>query len=145
MGRVCLHLQRGKHVQHVTAYGATAIVFFALDFLWLGTIAKSFYAREMESLLRDSPNMTVAALFYLVYVVGVVFFAVQPALQAQSWKMALAYGALLGLIAYGTYDMTNLATLRGWSTTVAVVDLIWGTCLTAVAAAAGYLAVRAVG
>jgi len=92
-------------------------------------------------LLLDKPNLTVAAVFYAIYVIGVVIFAVAPALQTGSWKTALIYGALFGLFTYGTYDMTNLATLKNWSVTVAIVDIIWGTVLTGASALLGYLIV----
>lgn len=88
--------------------------------------------------------MTAAIGFYLIFVVGVVIFAVLPALQAGSWKTALLYGALFGFFTYATYDMTNLATLKGWSFPVTVVDIAWGAFLTGISALAGYLATRAV-
>ncbi|MEQ8267630.1 MAG: DUF2177 family protein [Parvibaculum sp.] len=127
---------------YLIAYGATALVFFGLDYLWLGTVAKGFYARELGPLMRETPDFAAAGLFYLFYVAGIVFFAVLPALQSGSWKTALLYGGLLGLLAYGTYDMTNLATLKGWSVKMVVVDMAWGAALTAMAALAGTLAVR---
>ncbi|WP_041536344.1 DUF2177 family protein [Parvibaculum lavamentivorans] len=128
---------------YAIAYVATALVFFSLDYLWLGTLAKDFYARELGSLMREKPDFLAAGIFYLFYIGGVVLFAVVPALQAQSWKTALVYGGLLGLFAYGTYDMTNLATLKGWPVKMVVVDMAWGTALTAASALMGYLAVRA--
>lgn len=127
---------------YLIAYGATALVFFGLDYLWLGMVAKGFYARELGPLMRETPDFAAAGLFYLFYVAGIVFFAVLPALQSGSWKTALLYGGLLGLLAYGTYDMTNLATLKGWSVKMVVVDMAWGAALTATAALAGTLAVR---
>lgn len=127
---------------YAIAYAATAFVFFSLDYLWLGTLAKEFYARELGPLMREKPDFAVAGIFYLFYIGGVVLFAVVPALQAQGWKTALVYGGLLGLFAYGTYDMTNLATLKGWSVKMVVVDMAWGAALTATAALAGYLAAR---
>jgi uncharacterized membrane protein len=129
-------------MQYVAAYVASAVVLFGLDLLWLGVIAKGFYARQLGDLLSDQPNLSVAALFYAVYVGGIVLFAVTPALLAQSWLSALVLGFFLGLVAYGTYDMTNLATLRDWPIALSVVDLTWGSCLTAISAAAGYVAVR---
>jgi uncharacterized membrane protein len=129
-------------VVYVIAYLAAGVVFLFLDLLWLGMVAKGFYARQLAGFLRESPDLTVAALFYLVYLGGVVFFAIQPAIQAQSWKVAALYGAILGLVAYGTYDMTNLATLRNWPMAMSFVDLAWGTALTAVSASAGYLLAR---
>ena len=129
-------------MQYVIGYVASAVVFFGLDLLWLGVVARSFYVRQLGDLLSDQPNMAVAGLFYTVYVGGIVLFAVAPALQAQSWLTALVLGALLGLVAYGTYDMTNLATIRDWPVAMSVVDMAWGSTLTGVAATAGYLVVR---
>jgi uncharacterized membrane protein len=127
------------------AYVATAVVFFAMDFAWLSMALNSLYKPQLGALLLDKPNMPVAAGFYLLYVVGVLAFAVLPALAQGDWTRALWGGALLGLVAYGTYDMTNLSTTAGWSALVAVVDMAWGTFVTAVAATAGYFIVRAIG
>lgn len=129
---------------YVVAYIAAATAFLLLDFLWLGFVAKTFYRQEIGALLLDKFNMTAAIGFYLIFVVGVVIFAVLPALQAGSWKTALLYGALFGFFTYATYDMTNLATLKGWSFPVTVVDIAWGVFLTGISALAGYLATRAV-
>jgi len=126
---------------YVIAYISTAVVFFALDYLWLTRIAIGFYREQIGSLMLASPNFAAAGVFYLFYVVGVVYFAVMPAVSAGSLVTALINGALLGLLAYGTYDMTNLATLKGWSLQMSLVDMAWGAFLTAIAAAAGYLAV----
>ena len=128
-------------MSYAIAYGATAIVFLGLDYLWLAYIAKDFYARSLGSLMRDTPDFMAAGIFYLFYIAGIVFFAAMP---AESWKGALARGALLGLLAYGTYDMTNLATLKGWPWRMAAVDMAWGTVLTALAALGGYLALKSV-
>jgi len=128
-------------MQYLAAYLATAAIFLLVDFVWLGYVAKNFYASRLGPLLLDKPNLTVAAVFYAIYVIGVVIFAVAPALQSGSWKTALIYGALFGLFTYGTYDMTNLATLKNWSVTVTVVDIIWGTVLTGASALLGYLIV----
>ena len=125
-------------VSYAVAYVPTAIVFFGLDFVWLSTISSSFYRSRIGALLLDQPNLGVAGLFYLFYVAGIVHFAVLPAVNAGTWVTALINGALLGLVAYGTYDMTNLATLKNWSVSVSVVDMIWGVSLTAVAACCGY-------
>lgn len=124
------------------AYAAGAVTFFALDMLWLGVVAREFYRRGYGDMLLDQPLYGPAALFYLAYVAGVVFFAVWPALQGGGWITALGYGALLGLLCYGTYDMTNLATLKGWPVRVAIVDMAWGTILTGTAAVAAYAAAR---
>ena len=129
-------------MQYVIAYGASAVVFFGLDLVWLGLVARGFYARQLGDLLRDSPSLTVAGLFYALYVGGIVLFAISPALQSQSWRTALVLGVLLGLLAYGTYDLTNLATLRRWPVALALVDVTWGSLLTGLAASAGYWAAR---
>lgn len=126
----------------LAAYFGAALVFFALDFLWLSVIAIGFYRQEIGALLLEKPNLAPAAIFYLFYVAGIAGFAVLPALNAQSWLWALLAGLALGLIAYGTYDMTNLSTLKGWSLQLSLVDLAWGGVLSALAALAGYFAAR---
>ena len=125
---------------HVVAYLATAFVFLVLDFLWLTRVASGFYRERLGGLLLEQPNFAAAGAFYVIYVAGIVYFAVSPALQAGSWTTALMAGAVLGLVAYGTYDLSNLATLRNWSLTLTIVDMIWGAALTAIAATAGYQA-----
>jgi uncharacterized membrane protein len=130
--------------RYITSYFSTGIVFWILDFVWLGLVIKSFYMRELDTLLLPTPLMAPAILFYLLYVVVITIFAVMPALASDSWLKALLLGALLGLIAYGTYDLSNLATLKGWSPRFAVVDIAWGTCVTAVSAALGFWISRAI-
>ncbi len=124
--------------RYLIAYAATAVVFLGLDYIWLSRLAIGFYRSQIGDLLLARPNFAAAGLFYLFYVVGVVYFAVLPALQGGGWQAALIGGALLGLISYGTYDMTNLATLKGWSLSVSLVDMAWGAFLTGTAATAGY-------
>lgn len=126
----------------LAAYFGAAALFFAVDFIWLGFVAIGFYRSEIGHLLLDKPNMVAAGAFYLFYVVGIVGFAVLPALNANSWVWALVAGVALGLLAYGTYDFTNLATLKDWSWKVTVVDLIWGGAITGGAAVAGYFAAK---
>lgn len=128
---------------HLTAYVATALVFLGIDYVWLTQVAKRFYFVHLDGLLLDQPRMGAAGLFYLVYVAGIVLFAVSPALKSDSMMTALSYGAFLGLFAYGTYDMTNYATLRDWPLVVALVDMTWGMVLTGISAAAGFWITRA--
>lgn len=123
---------------YIVAYVSTALVFFGLDYLWLSRLAIGFYRSQIGDLLRDKPNFAAAGLFYLFYIAGIVFFAVVPALNKGSIAPAIVSGALLGLLAYGTYDMTNLATLKNWSVPVTLVDMAWGAVLTATAAGFGY-------
>ncbi|MAM34416.1 MAG: hypothetical protein CMH28_05015 [Micavibrio sp.] len=129
-------------MQYLTAYITTAIIFLGIDFVWLGLVATNFYKNQLGDLMKDQPNLAVAAVFYLVYVIGLIIFAVAPALKEASWQHALFFGALFGLFAYATYDFTNLSTLRGWPVKVAVVDVIWGTTLSGIASLGGYLVTR---
>ncbi len=126
----------------VKAYLGAFLAFMILDGTWLGVVAKGFYTRELGDRMRESPNMLAAGIFYLTYVAGIVLLAVAPGIAAGAWKTAALYGAVLGFVAYGAYDLTNYATLEGWPLRVVVVDLVWGTLLTAVSATAGYLAAQ---
>ena len=121
---------------YLKAYLTTALVFFALDYVWLTRMAGSFYRTQIGPLMLEQPRLGVAAVFYILYVAGIVVFAVAPALRAESLATALLLGALLGGIAYGTYDITNYATLRNWPVMVLIVDVTWGMALTAVSAGA---------
>ncbi len=128
---------------YVKAYSGALLAFLALDALWLGFVAKSFYASQLGDLMRAKPEFIAAGVFYLAYVVGVVYFAVGPALDAANpLRAAVINGVLLGLLAYGTYDMTNYATLKGWPPLLVAVDLAWGAFITAAAAASGYALTR---
>jgi uncharacterized membrane protein len=129
-------------MRFAVAYFATLVAFVGVDLVWLGLIAKNFYRREMGELLAVPFNMPAAAAFYLLYPLGVVLFAIQPAFASSSWTTALLLGVALGAFAYGTYDLTSLATIRNWSAKLAVVDMAWGAVLTGVAAAVGYLMAR---
>ncbi len=113
-----------------------------IDALWLSVIANKFYKSQVGPLLLEKPNMTAAVLFYVIYVIGIVAFVVTPALEKGSWHHAVGYGALFGFVAYATYDLTNLATLKGWSTKLVIVDLLWGAVLTAAVAGLTYLALH---
>lgn len=129
-------------LHYLVAWTATAVTFFAIDLVWLGLVATSFYRERIGALMLDQINISAAVMFYLVYVVGIVIFAVAPALHSGSWITALVYGALFGFFAYATYDMTNLATLRGWPLEVVVVDVLWGTVITGASATIGFLVTR---
>lgn len=128
-------------MRYLVAYIATGVVFLGLDAIWLTQVALGMYRKQLGGLLLDQPNLAIAGLFYLLFVAGVVILAVVPALNGGSWVTALLLGAVLGLVAYGTYDITNLSTLKGWSLTVTLADVAWGTVLTAVSATAGYFVV----
>ena len=127
------------------AYMAVLAFFALVDTLWLGVVARGFYRAELGSLLAPEVRLDAAVLFYVVYAAGIVVFAVAPALRAESLVTALAMGGLFGFFAYATYDLTNLATLRDWPLRMTIVDIAWGTALTAGSAAVGTLAARLVG
>ena len=124
------------------AYVSTAVVFLALDAVWLGTMAYRLYRPAIGHLMADRFSLAPAVLFYLLYVAGAVVFAVMPALASGRWTTALGLGALLGLLAYATYDLTNQATLSVWATKLTVLDIAWGTVLTAASATGGFFAAR---
>lgn len=117
----------------------------ALDYVWLGYVGKKIYYSEMGELLLKKPNMVPALIFYVIYVVGTVVFVVSPALEKESLIYAAGMGALFGFVAYATYDLTNLATMKGYSRKIVVIDLLWGALITALTAAGAYLAVQLLG
>jgi uncharacterized membrane protein len=127
----------------LAAFVATLVVFCAGDFVWLGHLAKGFYQAQIGPLLLHTPKWAAAAAFYPLYVAGIVFFCIEPSLAQGSWPRAAVTGALLGLLAYATYDLSNLATLKGWTLSFVIVDVLWGVAITAAASTAGYFAARA--
>lgn len=129
-------------MSRVRSYGASAVVLLALDALWLGVVAAPLYERTIGPLLRPRPDLLAAALFYAVYLVGVNELVVHAAPGGSRSARVAARGALLGLVAYSTFDLTALATLSGWSVLVTAVDIAWGTLLTAAAAGAAHAALR---
>lgn len=125
-------------IQLIYLYALTVPVFFAIDMVWLGFVANKFYQAKLEHLLGPV-NWPAAVIFYLMYIVGILIFAVVPALNAQDFQKAILYGALFGFFCYATYDFTNLSTLRDWPLSIVIVDVIWGTILTGSVAACSYL------
>jgi len=113
----------------VFLYLLTLAIFFLIDMVWLGLVAKNFYRRQLGEMLSSKVNWTAALLFYLLFIAGLLLFVIAPALGRGGVLQALWQGAFFGLIAYATYDLTNLATLRGWPLLVTVVDLAWGAVL----------------
>lgn len=114
-----------------------------LDFLWLKFGARKLYESEMPGMLLDKPNGGAAAAFYVLYVIGVVYFVVTPAIEKGSWSNALVSGALFGLVAYATYGLTNLAVFKGFTTKAVLTDLAWGTILTALVSVGTYFVFQA--
>ena len=131
-------------LKYLAAYGATVVVMLALDLIWLGVVAKSLYRNGIGHLMADSPNFVAGGAFYLLYPVGILLFAIAPTLWSGSRGLepcsrVVLTGAMFGFFAYVTYDLSNLATLKGWPLHLALVDIAWGTAVTAAAAAAGRL------
>jgi len=114
---------------YLKLYALTVPIFFIIDILWLGAIAKGFYRRNLEFILSPEVNWTAAVIFYLMYIAGILFFAVRPAVNHNSWIQAAVLGALFGFFTYATYDLTNLATIKNWPFVIVVVDILWGVCL----------------
>lgn len=119
-------------------YAGTALAFFAIDLVWLGVVAQGFYERQIGFLLADDVRWGAAGLFYAIYIAGILVFAVLPGLDAGSLARTAALGAFLGFFAYATFDLTSLALFEGFPTRVVVVDMAWGTALTASVASVGY-------
>lgn len=115
----------------IIRYIVAGALFAIIDGIWLSFVANKLYRSQLGSLLLDKPNLPAAIAFYLVFLVGLVVFVINPAMQSNDWKVAAGLGALFGFVTYATYDLTNLATLKGYPLTITVVDLIWGTVLTA--------------
>ncbi len=113
-------------------------IFFLVDMIWLGVIAKNFYKNQIGFLMKPDVNWTAAIIFYLLFLVGVVLFVIEPALEKKDLMFALSRGALFGLITYATYDLTNLATLKDWPLKVVVVDMIWGAVLSGTVCGSSY-------
>ncbi len=120
-------------------YALTLPVFFAIDMIWLGVVAKDLYRRQLGSLLAPEVNWIAAIVFYLLFIAGILIFAVAPGLKRESLQHAVLLGALFGFISYATYDLTNLATLRGWPLQITIIDMIWGAVLSASVSAASFM------
>ena len=124
---------------YIKLYLLTLAAFFAIDMVWLGLVARGFYRQHLGYLMAPRANGLAAGLFYLLFIAGLLVFAVLPGLEAHELKAALWRGALLGLIAYATYDLTNMATIKDWPLIVTVVDMLWGVVLASLVTCAGFL------
>jgi uncharacterized membrane protein len=125
---------------YLKLYLVSLCAFLAIDMLWLGLVARSFYRRNLGFLMAPSPNWTAAIIFYLLFILGILVFVILPGLQTGSLKLTLLRAALFGLITYATYDLTNLATVKDWPVAVTVVDMIWGVVLSVTVSYIGFLA-----
>jgi uncharacterized membrane protein len=123
-------------------YAVALLIFLVIDGIWLSTAGRTIYASEMGSLLRDKPDFVIAFGFYLIFIAGLVGFVIHPAHMAASLPQAVMMGAFFGLVTYATYDLTNLATVKGFTPLIAIVDLVWGTVLSASVSGLTLLALR---
>ncbi len=119
-------------------YLCSLVIFFAIDLVWLGIISKKFYKRQLGHFLRPKVSWPPAIIFYLLFVAGILIFAVVPGLTAGSWPQTALMGALFGLFCYATYDLSNLATLKNWPIIVTIVDIVWGTAISTMVAVITY-------
>ena len=124
------------------SYLLTFVVFLMVDMLWLGVIAKNIYQKYLGGFLSDNVNWTAAIIFYFIFVVGISIFAIYPAINKDSVFNAILMGALFGFFTYATYDLTNLATLKGWPLKIVFIDILWGTTLSAIVSFSGFYIVK---
>lgn len=126
----------------IISYLLTTVVFFAVDMTWLGFIAKNLYKKYLGNFLSDKVNWPAAIVFYLLFIIGIFYFAILPAVEKASLSKAIIGGALFGFFTYATYDLTNLATLKDWPLPVVFIDIIWGSVLTGIVSTAGFYIVK---
>lgn len=126
----------------IFGYILTFAVFIIVDLLWLGVIAKNIYSKYLGEFLSDSINWTSAIIFYLIFVAGISIFVIYPAVEKESIMRALVFGAIFGVVTYATYDLTNLATLKGWPIQIVVIDIIWGAILSTIVSISGFFIVK---
>jgi len=124
------------------SYILTLIVFLIVDLVWLGFIARGLYKKYLGSFLSENVNWTAAIIFYLIYVVGIFIFVIHPAINRDSVIHAITMGSIFGMLAYATYDLTNLATLKDWPIPIVIIDIVWGSILTLIVSLAGFYIVK---
>ncbi len=123
--------------RYIAAYAATLVVMVAIDLLWLGVIAKPLYQKGIGHLMAEQPNLVAAVIFYGLFALGLMVFAIAPQGAARAWRNTAAAAAMFGFFCYATYDLTNLATLRNWPLGMSLLDIAWGSLVSAAAALAG--------
>lgn len=130
---------------YIKSFLVTFAVFMVIDLIWLGIIAKNLYAKYLGFIMTDQINWLAAVVFYVIFIVGMLFFVIHPALDKGSIQSAFLVGALYGFITYATYDLTNLATLKDWPLTITVIDLAWGTTLSMLTAGISTAIIQKIG
>lgn len=132
-------------MMNLKIYFVPFIVFFLIDLLWLGFLAKDLYRKHLGDFMADKTNWPAAIIFYLIFIGGLVYFAVNPAIESGNWLEALKLGAIYGFITYVTYDLTNLATLKDWPVMISIIDIAWGTFLNTATATLSFFIIRWLG
>jgi uncharacterized membrane protein len=132
-------MEQNMMTYYLKLYFATLIAFFAIDMVWLGLVARTFYRKYLGFLLTPSTNWIAAMIFYLLFILGILVFVVLPGLKDNSLKTTLLHAALFGLITYATYDLTNLATVKNWPVLITVTDMAWGTVLSVAVSYVGFM------
>ncbi|MDO7975759.1 DUF2177 family protein [Oceanotoga teriensis] len=123
-------------------YVISFIVFFIIDILWLGLIAKNIYNKYLGYIIKDNFNWIAAIIFYIIFIIGIQFFVLNPAIEKQSVFYAFLVGGIFGFITYSTYDLTNLATIKQWPISITIIDIIWGSILSSLTSGISYLIIN---
>jgi uncharacterized membrane protein len=126
----------------IISYFLTLVVFLVVDMFWLGVVSKNLYRKYLGGFISEKVNWTAAIVFYLIFVVGISIFAIYPAVNKGSALNAILMGALFGLFTYATYDLTNLATMTNWPLNIVIIDILWGSFLSAIVSFSGYQIVK---
>lgn len=129
-------------MKYLVQYGVVLVVFFTIDMVWLGVVAKGIYAKYLGYLMSPKVNWGAALLFYLLFILGLLVFVIQPALELKSVSDLLLKAALFGLVTYATYDLTNLATIKDWPVVITLIDLTWGMTLSVVVSGLSYFIIN---
>jgi len=129
-------------MKYLVQYGVVLVVFFTIDMVWLGVVAKGIYAKYLGYLMSPKVNWGAALLFYLLFILGLLVFVIQPALELKSVTDLLLKAALFGLVTYATYDLTNLATIKDWPVVITLIDLTWGMTLSVVVSGLSYFIIN---
>lgn len=123
----------------------TFVVFMGIDLVWLGIVAKKLYKSKLGFIMASSPNWIVAIIFYIIFIIGLMYFALYPSLESKSLIGAVLVGMIFGFITYATYDLTNLATLKDWPISITIIDMIWGTSLGGLTTGISYFIIKLIG
>ncbi|NTW96047.1 MAG: DUF2177 family protein [Erysipelotrichaceae bacterium] len=129
-------------MKNLVQYGVVLVVFFTIDMVWLGVVAKGIYSKYLGYLMSPKVNWGAALLFYLLFILGLLVFVIQPALELKSVSDLLLKAALFGLVTYATYDLTNLATIKDWPVVITLIDLTWGMTLSVVVSGLSYFIIN---